>query len=112
MVASSTPRRAACVQRFASPGAIAALGSTLAVLLYGCAAVPLAVVGGSLAQASSSAVVKTGTEYGAGGVVYRTFTIPMADVHDAVLEGFRRTGIVVAKDETSKKGELTVEGYM
>jgi hypothetical protein len=36
----------------------------------------------------------------------------MADVHAAVLEGFRRTGIVVAKDETSKKGELTVEGCM
>jgi hypothetical protein len=112
MEASSTPRRAPCVQRLASPRATCALAATLAVLLHGCAAVPFAVLGGFLVQAGGGAVVKTGTEYRAGGVAYRTFAIPMADVHAAVLEGFRRTGIVVAKDETSKKGELTVEGCM
>ena len=36
--------------------------------LQGCAALPLAVVGGGMLQAGAGAVVKTGTEYTIGGV--------------------------------------------
>jgi hypothetical protein len=86
--------------------------ATLAVgcVLPGCAALPFAVVGGALLQAGGGAVVKAGTEYTASGVVLRTFNIPVADVHAAVLEAFRRTEIGLAKDETSTKGQWTMVG--
>jgi len=79
-------------------------------LLPGCAALPFAVVGGALLEAGGGVIVKTGTEYSASGVVRRTFTIPAADVHAAVLETFRRTQIGLAKDEMSPKGQWTMVG--
>jgi hypothetical protein len=82
----------------------------LGCVLPGCAALPFAVVGGALLQAGGGAIVKSGTEYTASGVVRRTFTIPVADVHAAVLQAFRRTEIGLAKDETSPKGEWTMVG--
>src|SRR4030095_17147728 len=82
----------------------------LGCVLPGCAALPFAVVGGALLQAGGGAIVKSGTEYTASGVVRRTFTIPVADVHAAVLEAFRRTEIGLAKDETSRKGQWTMVG--
>ena len=86
--------------------AVVLLASTLA--LDGCAALPLAVVGGAALQAGGGAVVKAGTEYTASGAVYRTFTIPIADVHAAILETFRRTQLTVAEDEPVKKGQRLV----
>jgi hypothetical protein len=82
----------------------------LGSVLPGCAALPFAVVGGALLQAGGGVIVKTGTEYTASGVVHRTFSIPVADVHAAVLEAFRRTEIGLAKDETSPNGEWTMVG--
>jgi hypothetical protein len=81
-------------------------------VLPGCAALPFAVVGGALLQAGGGAVVKTGTEYTASGVVRRTFSIPVADVHAAVLEAFRRTEIGLAKDERSPNGQWTMVGVV
>jgi len=78
-----------------------------AVALPGCAALPLAVLSGGM-QAGGGALVKTGTEYTASGAVYRTFAIPLADVHAAVLEAFHRTDISVARDEASPKGQRVV----
>ena len=78
-----------------------------AVALPGCAALPLAVLSGGM-QAGGGALVKTGTEYTASGAVYRTFAIPLADVHAAVLEAFHRTDIAVAQDEASPKGQRVV----
>ena len=82
----------------------------LGLVLPGCAALPFAVVGGALLEAGGGVMVKTGTEYTASGVVRRTFTIPVADVHAAVLEAFRRTEIGLAKDEMSPKGQWTMGG--
>jgi hypothetical protein len=84
------------------------LGQTVLILvalvaLQGCAALPLTMLGG--AASATGAVVKTGTEATQGGTVRRTFTIPMDDVHGAILETFRRTDVAVTKDETSEKGQ-------
>jgi len=79
-----------------------------AVALPGCAALPLAAFSGGMLQAGGGALVKTGTEYTSSGAVYRTFAIPLADVHAAVLEAFHRTDISVAQDEVSPKGQRVV----
>ncbi len=55
-------------------------------------------------------IVKTGTEYTASGVVRRTLTIPVTDVHAAVLEAFRRAQIGLAKDRMSPEGQWTMCG--
>ena len=46
-------------------------------------------------------IVKTATEYSASGTVYRTFSLPVAQVHAAVLETFRRAQITVTRDDAS-----------
>src|SRR2546425_13313219 len=78
----------------------------VAIMLPGCAALPLATVGGWAAQAGGSALVKTGTEYTSSGAARRTFTIPVEHVHAAVLEAFHRTDISIQRDEASAKGQL------
>jgi hypothetical protein len=78
------------------------------ILLQGCAALPLAAVGGSVVESGAGAVVKTGTEYTTGGTAHRTFTIPLNAVRAAVLEAFDRTGVELRKDkEEGDDGELT-----
>ena len=87
-----------------SPGRMALAVATLAVLLQGCAALPLAVVGGSMLQAGTGAVVKSGTEYTMGGAARRTLTVPANAVRAAVLEAFDRVGAQVARDEEADDG--------
>jgi hypothetical protein len=82
-------------------GAIAS--AALAGALGGCAALPLAVVAGSLLDAGGGVIVKTGTEYTASGAVRRTFNMPVDQVHAAVLETFARAQIPVTRDEASAK---------
>jgi hypothetical protein len=77
------------------------------VMLQGCAALPAALGGGAL-QAGGGALVKTGTEYTLGGTAHRTLTIPIENVHAAVLEVFRRTAISLTRDEASAKGQIIV----
>ena len=48
-------------------------------------------------------IVKTATEYSASGTVYRTFSLPVAQVHAAVLETFRRAQITVTRDDASSE---------
>jgi len=86
------------------------LATVLAMLLQGCAAVPIAAVGSMALQAGGGALVKTGTEYSASGVAHRTFTIPLEDVHAAVLEAFCRADVSLQQDETSKSGQLAIVG--
>jgi hypothetical protein len=81
----------------------------LAFTVQGCAALPVAAVGGAALQAGGGALLKTGTEYTAGGTVRRTFTIPVEDVHAAVLEVFCRADLAVDTDETAKNGAHAME---
>ena len=83
---------------------------TAAVALSGCAALPLAAVAGPLLDVGGGALVKTGTEYSANGTARRTFRLPSAEVHTAVLETFRRAEIPVARDETARDGHQKIVG--
>jgi hypothetical protein len=83
---------------------VAAPVAALALLLHGCAAIPVAALVGGLLEAGGGAVVKTGTEYTASGAAIRTFAIPLADVHSAAREALRRTDVSVRKDEITSKG--------
>lgn len=82
--------------------------AALVVALQGCAAIPLAAVVTPMLEAGGGVLVKTGTEYTASGTVYRTFTLPIDEVHAAVLEAFRRTQVTLEEDEVSVKGEQLV----
>jgi hypothetical protein len=81
------------------------VGFTMTVGLHGCAALPLAAVGGSVLGAGTGAVVKTGTEYTIGGSVERTFTIPKNAVRFAVLQAFDRAGVNLSADNVSDDQE-------
>ena len=81
-----------------------AYAGMLAVVAQGCAAIPLAAVSGAVLQTGGGALLKTGTEYTASGVVRRTFTIPVEDVHAAVVEVFCRADLTLDSDETAKDG--------
>ncbi|HEX3179269.1 MAG TPA: DUF3568 family protein [Methylomirabilota bacterium] len=80
-------------------------------LAGGCAALPLAVVGGSVVQAGTGAVVKTGTEYTMSGAAHRTFTVPVNAVRAAVLGAFERAGVDVDRNESSDNGQR-VTGHL
>jgi hypothetical protein len=75
----------------------------VAVSLQGCAAIPLAVVAGSLLEAGGGVLVKTGTEYTASGTVRRTFMVPIDDVHAAAVDVLRNAEIVVVRDTAAPK---------
>jgi hypothetical protein len=79
----------------------AAVMAALGVGLQGCAAVPLAIVAGSLLEAGGSVIVKTGTEYTASGAARRTFNAPAGQVHAGVLEAFARAQIAVTRDQAA-----------
>jgi hypothetical protein len=81
-----------------------------AVALQACAAIPLAALAGPALSTGGEAVVKAGTAYAANGTAYRTFPLPIADVHAAVLEALQRIDVGVKRDETSKKGEIDLDG--
>jgi len=83
----------------------------LVFMLAGCAALPLAALGGAALESGAGAVVKTGTEYTTGGTAYRTFTIPQNAVRAAVLEAFDRTGVTV-KDEKDKGDDERITGEL
>jgi hypothetical protein len=88
---------------------MSALGTVAAAIaMQGCAALPLAVVAGSLMDAGGGVLVKTGTEYTASGMARRTFNLPDEQVHAALLETFRRAQIAVERDDASSKGRRIV----
>lgn len=82
--------------------------ASLGIGVGGCAALPLAVVAGSLMDAGGGVIVKTGTEYTASGTVRRTFNLPVDQVHSAVLETFTRAQVVVTRDQASPKRQVIV----
>jgi hypothetical protein len=83
----------------------------LVFMLAGCAALPLAALGGAALESGTGAVVKTGTEYTMGGTARRTFTIPQNAVRAAVLEAFDRAGVTV-KDEQQKDDDQRITGEL
>jgi len=83
----------------------------LVFMFSGCAALPLAALGGAALESGAGAVVKTGTEYTTGGTAYRTFTIPQNAVRAAVLEAFDRAGVTV-KDENEKGDDERIIGEL
>jgi len=97
-------RRARC--RLITLGTMASL-----LALPGCAALPLAGVGTSALGAGAGVVVKVGTDYSIGGTIHRTFTIPLPDVRDAVLEALGRTGVEITEDEPGD-GEERISGTL
>src|SRR5438105_14875042 len=83
----------------------------LVFMLAGCAALPLAALGGAALESGAGAVVKTGTEYTMGGTAHRTFTIPQNAVRAAVLEAFDRAGVTV-KEEDQKDDDARIAGQL
>lgn len=81
------------------------------LLLQGCAALPLAALGGAVLESGTGAVVKTGTEYTIGGTARRTFSIPINAVRAGVLQAFERTGVIV--EAPNGPGEHnTIHGHL
>lgn len=80
------------------------------VTLHGCAALPVAAVGGAVLGSGAGAIVKSGTEYTITGAARRTFTVPVNAVRAAVLEAFDMAGIQIrepnAGDGDYIEGEL------
>jgi hypothetical protein len=85
-------------------------GLAWALLLQGCALLPVAALGSALLEAGGGALVKTGTEYTASGLAIRTFAIPAVDVQAATLRTFDRTRVALVKDEVSETGQITILG--
>jgi hypothetical protein len=88
-------------------GIVAAL---IGGLLQGCAALPIAALGGSMVASGAGAVVKTGTEYTFGGTARRTFTVPVNAVRAAVLEAFNRADVQLEPEALGERyivGKLT-----
>jgi uncharacterized protein YceK len=73
----------------------------LAVALSGCAAIPLSLasIGAGAFSGGAGAAVSAGTEYASGGVVYRTFTLPLDELRLALGDTLARMEIAVVRDE-------------
>jgi hypothetical protein len=70
----------------------------LALALSGCAAIPLSLASGAF-SGGAGAAVSAGTEYASGGVVYRTFTLPLDELRLALGDTLARMEIAVVRDE-------------
>jgi hypothetical protein len=76
------------------------------IALHGCAALPIAAVGGAVLGSGAGAVVKTGTEYTFTGTARRTFTVPINAVRAAVLEAFDRAGVQAHETNAAEGDEI------
>jgi hypothetical protein len=71
----------------------------LALMLDGCAAVGLAVVG-----AGAGAGMGAGVEHTLNGITYKTFTAPVSDMRNATLKTMDRMRMPVKTDEPTDEG--------
>jgi hypothetical protein len=94
--------------RSGKKAAMTASGWAVAVCiaLQGCAALPIAAVGGAVVGSGAGAVVKTGTEYTMTGTARRTFSVPINAVRAAVLEAFERTGVRVREPQPAEGDDI------
>src|SRR5262249_16797717 len=83
--------------------AVAALG------LAGCGALALPAVGSAALSGGARGLVKAGTEYSFAGAAYRTFSLPVKDVYEAVHETFQVLEITTAK-ESFETGQVDIHG--
>jgi hypothetical protein len=85
------------------------LGPAL-LTLSGCTA--LGVTGGAVAVAALGAgtgeVVRAGTEYRLGGTAYRTFTVPLDELHEVTRATLIRMALKFEREETTSPGRLIV----
>lgn len=81
--------------------AAALLLALMLLTLSGCAAIGLgaASLGASAFGAGANAAVHAGAEYTSGGVVYRTFSLPLDELRLAVGDTLARMEIAVWRDE-------------
>ena len=95
-------------------GRCLALGFVLAVAAVGsqgCAALALAPLASAAVSSGTGAIVKAGTEYRGGGVVMRTFVLPLSEVHHATVTTLRDVGLAIEKDEiTETGGQIVARG--
>lgn len=82
-----------------------------AIALQGCAALPVAALGGAALESGAGAVVKTGTEYTLGGTAVRTFMIPENAVRAAVIAAFNRAEVPIT-EQTSKDDGVRIKGEL
>jgi hypothetical protein len=80
------------------------------VALQGCAALPLAALGGAALQSGAGAVVKTGTEYTTGGTAHRTFIIPENAVRAAIIQAFDRAGVEITEQKRDDDDDVHILG--
>jgi len=73
--------------------------AALAAASHGCVAIPAATALGGAFSAGAGAAVSAGKEYARGGVVYRTFTMPLPALRDAVGDALARMEIATVRDE-------------
>jgi hypothetical protein len=88
---------------------VAIAATAMTVLFHGCAALPVAAVGGAVLGSGAGAIVKTGTEYTMTGTARRTFTVPINAVRAAVLVAFEMAGVQVRETDSGDADELAGE---
>lgn len=85
---------------------------SLALALSGCAALGLTggSVVGSAVGAGTGAAMKAGTEYRLNGVAYRTFTAPLAEVHEAIRSTLAAMSVPLERDRLTDDGRWELRG--
>jgi len=79
--------------------------------LSGClAAAALPALGLSAMSDAAGSVAKAGVEHTMGGSVYRTFSAPLDEVRDALLQSFADLEIDVTEEEALKDGGTRISG--
>jgi hypothetical protein len=81
-----------------------------ALPLAGCAAIGLtgAAMGAGAFSAGAREAVQAGREYTRTGVVYRTFTVPLAELRTMVGDTLARMEIAVLQDELDEDGDRRI----
>jgi hypothetical protein len=79
----------------------------------GCAAIGLtgAALGAGAFSAGAGAVVRAGTEITRGGVVYRTFSLPLAELRTALGDTLARMELAVVHDDVDEDGDRRIVAW-
>ena len=79
----------------------------------GCAAIGLtgAALGAGVFSAGAGAAVRAGTEITRGGVVYRTFSVPLNELRTAVGDTMARMELAVVHDEVDEHGDRRIVAW-
>ncbi len=85
----------------------------IAVGTSGCAAIGLtgAALGAGVFSAGAGAAMRAGTEITRGGVVYRTFSLPLNELRTAVGDTLARMELAIVKDEVDAHGDRRIVAW-